>query len=315
MKKAPAAPDTPSLPAPLYQGAVNTWECDQNGHLNVRFQCERATTGLAHLARALEMRSAFRADAGATLTPLDMHIRFLREAHPVETLVMHGGVVAFGERDACVCLDMRHGDAAPGTTFTLRVAHTEPDSLDPFPWSTRTRDAAKKLACALPAHAKPRAIDFEKPPTAATFARAQELGATRIGAHIVFPDQCDAFGRLRAEHIFGRASDSVSSLFPEWRKDPPPEIKSLSGAVVEARIVFRRWPRAGDLIEVWSGIVEAQGKITRIVHWLCDPYSGAVWASMEVVAVAFDLTTRKAVDMPPALLELRRKRIVTGLGI
>ena len=47
------------LPAPLYQGSVNTWECDDGGHLNVRFHFERAMVGLAHFARALEMTRAF----------------------------------------------------------------------------------------------------------------------------------------------------------------------------------------------------------------------------------------------------------------
>ncbi|HYD73663.1 MAG TPA: thioesterase, partial [Candidatus Binatia bacterium] len=67
------------LPAPLYQGSVNSWECDDGGHLNVRFHFERAMIGLAHFARALEMP---RAAAGATLAPLEAHIRFLKEARP-----------------------------------------------------------------------------------------------------------------------------------------------------------------------------------------------------------------------------------------
>ena len=157
------------------------------------------------------------------------------------------------------------------------------------------------------------AIDRTRAPGEANLARAKTLGASCIGAQLVTPDQCDAFGRLRAEHIFGRASDSVPSMFAEWRTSP--DAGGLSGAVVEARIVFRRWPRAGDLIEVHSGIIEAQGKITRIVHWMLDPASGKCWASMEVVAVAFDLTTRKAVDMPAPLLEARKKRIVVGMTI
>lgn len=40
------------LPAPLYQGSVNTWACDDGGHLNVRFHFEPAMTGLAQMARA-----------------------------------------------------------------------------------------------------------------------------------------------------------------------------------------------------------------------------------------------------------------------
>ena len=53
------------LPAPLYQGSVNTWECDEGGHLNVRFHLERAMIGLGHMARALDVPRAFTEAAGS----------------------------------------------------------------------------------------------------------------------------------------------------------------------------------------------------------------------------------------------------------
>ena len=129
----------PALPTPLYQGSVNTWECDEGGHLNVRFHTERAMIGLAHFAHALEMPRAFAKTGGATLTPLDMHIRFLKEARPGAPLSMHGAVISFGEGQATLCLDMRHGDGAPASVFTIRVAHTDTQGFRAFPWSTRTK--------------------------------------------------------------------------------------------------------------------------------------------------------------------------------
>ena len=53
------------LPAPLYQGSVNTWECDEGGHLNVRFHLERAMAGLAH-SRIIRA-AAYTQAAGSTL--------------------------------------------------------------------------------------------------------------------------------------------------------------------------------------------------------------------------------------------------------
>jgi Fe2+ or Zn2+ uptake regulation protein/acyl-CoA thioesterase FadM len=112
------------LPAPLYQGSVNTWECDDGGHLNVRFHLERAYIGLAHMAHALAIPRAFTSAAASTLTPLELHVRFNKEALPGAPLVMHGGVVEMGENDATLCLDMRHADGAPSSSFTIKVAHT-----------------------------------------------------------------------------------------------------------------------------------------------------------------------------------------------
>jgi acyl-CoA thioester hydrolase len=304
------------LPAPLYQGSVNTWECDDGGHLNVRFHLERAMIGLAHMAHALEMPRAFTPPAGATLLPLEAHIRFIKEARPGAPLVMHGGVAKIGESDALLCLDMRHADGAPGTCFSIKVAHVDTRSFRPFPWSERSRAAAKRLHVALPAHAKARSIDVGAAPSEASRQAAIAAGAARIGGSLVQPDQCDAFGRLRGEHFAGRISDSVPNLLAQWRQDAAADNNGAApaGAVVEMRLVFRRFPRAGDLIEVHSGIAEVGEKTLRLVHWIVDPESGAAWASMEAVALTFDVATRKTIA-PSAEARARMQQRVVKLAV
>lgn len=300
------------LPAPLYQGSVNTWECDDGGHLNVRFHLERAMIGLAHFAHALEMPLAFTKTAGATLVPLDAHIRFLKEARPGAPLIMHGGVVSLGESDATLCLDMRHADGAPGTVFTFRVAHADTRGFRPFPWSARSRKAAKRLSVKLPAHAAARSLDPSKPLAGdASHSRAIALGATRIGATMVSREQCDVFGRLRGEHFAGRISDSVPNLMAGWRQEAGAANNvEAAGAVVEARLAFRRFPSAGDLIEVMTGVADVGEKTFRLVHWLCDPEGGGVWASMEAVALTFDTKTRKAIQGTPEQRARMQARVI-----
>lgn len=303
------------LPAPLYQGSVNTWECDDGGHLNVRFHLERAMTGLAHMAAALGVPRAFTQAAGSTIAPLEAHIRFLKEARPGAPLVMHGGVVKLGESDATLCLDMRHADGAPASCFTLKVAHVETRGFRPFPWSAKTREAAKRLHAGLPAHAKPRSIDLAQPLADASRQAAIDLGAERIGAAMVTPDQCDAFGRLRGEHFVGRVSDSVPNLLTHWRQAAASENgASPAGAVVESRLVFRRFPRAGDLIEIYSGIAEVGAKTLALAHWIVDPESGRAWASMEAVALTFDTATRKALS-PSAEARERVAKLVVPMRV
>jgi acyl-CoA thioester hydrolase len=303
------------LPAPLYQGSVNTWECDDGGHLNIRFHFERAFTGLAHMARALELPHAFTENAGSTLIAQEAHVRFIKEARPGAPLVMHGGVVEIGESDATLCFDMRHHDGAPGTAFTFKVRHVETRGLRSFPWSARTRDAAKRLKCKILEHAMPRSIDVSQPAAEASIANAEKLGVKRIGSAIVYPDQCDALGRLRGEHFVGRISDSVPNLLAPWRQAAASDGVQPAGAVVEARLVFRKFPRAGELIEVRSGIAEIGEKTLRLVHWILDPETGAAWASMEGVALTFDVNTRKALTPSVQARERVAKLIVSGLKV
>ncbi len=89
-------------PVEIWRGGVNTWECDEMGHLNVRFYVSRAMEGLVGVAGALGLPGAFRANAGATLLVKDHHIRFLREARPRAALHMVAGVLEIGEADAVV---------------------------------------------------------------------------------------------------------------------------------------------------------------------------------------------------------------------
>jgi acyl-CoA thioester hydrolase len=310
----------PPLPAPLYQGSVNTWECDEGGHLNVRFHVERAVIGLAHLARALAMPRAFTPAAGATLVPLDAHIRFLKEARPGAPLVMHGGVLEMGDRDARVCLDMRHGDGAPASVFTLRVAHADARGYQPFPWSVRARAAAKTLKAKLPAHASPRSLDLARAFPKASLERARALGGARIGAAMVHPDQCDAFGRMRMDQLFGRVSDSVPNLLGDWRAALAAEAAAAgadaapAGAVVEARLCIRSWPRAGELIEVHSAITAIGEKTLQLCHWLLDPERGAAWATLEAVALTFDANTRKTIAPSPELRARMQARTIPAFA-
>ena len=228
---------------------------------------------------------------------------------------MHGGVVDISESEATLCLDMRHHDGAPGTAFTFKVRHVETRGLRSFPWSDRTKAAAKRLKCKLPEHAKPRSIDTSATPADASLANATALGAKRIGGAIVYPDQCDALGRLRGEHFAGRISDSAPNLLAPWRQAAASEGVQPAGAVVEARLVMRRFPRAGELIEIHSGITEIGDKTLRIVHWIIDPESGSAWASMEAVALTFDVHTRKALT-PTAEARARVQEIVVpGLSV
>ena len=51
----------------VWSGGVNTWECDEMGHMNVRFWVAKAQEGLAGLAAQLGMPRAFAGDGEATV--------------------------------------------------------------------------------------------------------------------------------------------------------------------------------------------------------------------------------------------------------
>jgi len=48
-------------------------------------------------------------------------------------------------------------------------------------------------------------------------------------------------------------------------------------------------------------------KANRLVHWILDPVSGAAWASVEAIAISFDLITRKSYAAPEAMRQALQK--------
>ena len=303
----------------VWSGGVNTWECDEMGHMNVRFWVAKAQEGLACLAARLGMPRAFAAGGEATLILREQHIRFLREAHAGAALHMTGGVIALGESDARLLLIIRHADGQPAATFQLLVEHATSRDLRAFPWPERIREKAAALAVEVPTFAAARSVDLAPVVSTASLPRAQELGMKRIGLGVIGPAECDVFGRMRPEIFIGRVSDGVGRLFGEVR--PGPEVAAgeaaprIGGAVLEYRVLHLAWPEAGDGVEVRSGFAGCDARTRRVMHWMLDPQSGRAWASAEAVVVSFDLDKRKVVDISEEAQAAFRAACPDGLAL
>lgn len=305
----------------VWRGGVNTWDCDENGHMNVRHYVVRATDGLAGLAAELGMPRAFAPDAGATLIVREHHIRFLREAHAGATLHMTGGVISMAEDEAWLLLELIHSRTGePCATFQVRVVHATPQEARSFPWPRGVRDRAAALAIMVPSHAAPRSVSLDPVTSTASLAEAERLDLIRVGRGCLDPRQVDAFGRMRTEEFIGRVSDGVGEIVGPIRaalaaaagEDAP---QRLGGAVLEYRMLYLDAPRCGDHFVIRSGLAEVGARTQRIIHWLLDPLSGGAWGTAEAVAINFDLDTRKAATISDAAQDALRGRIVPGLRL
>jgi acyl-CoA thioester hydrolase len=304
----------------VWRGGVNTWECDEMGHMNVRFYGVAAMQGLAGLAAALGMPGAFAADAGATLMVRDQHIRFLKEARAGAALHMTAGVVEMGRHEARLLLLLIHGDSgALAASFQIVVAHVTARDGRPFAWPARTRERAQALTVAIPPQAQARGLSLDPVKSAASLARATELDLTRIGLGAFAPQDCDVFGRAGAEQFIGKVSDGVGTLVHGFRhtvvEHAPPTSGEIGGAVVEYRLLYLDWPRAGDRFDIRSGLVGANERVMCMAHWMLDPHSGRPWGVSEVVAVTFDLQTRKVIPITEAAHAVLMSQATVGLTL
>lgn len=286
------------------------------GHLNVGFYVAKAMEGLIGLAAELGMPHAFAPHAHSTLVVREQHIRFLREAQVGAQLHIEAGVLEMGEEEARVLLLMRHEDGELAASFQMLVAHATSREGRAFPWPDRVRARGEALAIQMPEKAAPRGVALGPIESAASLTRALELGVKRIGMGAFRTVDCDPFGRMRTELVMARISDSVAHLMSDLLTGLGTGGERRLGAVVlEYRFVFLDWPRAGDRYELRSGMVGAEPRLRRMVHWFLDPASGRPWASAEAVVAVFDLETRKTVALTDDELVPWAKAAIAGLSI
>lgn len=304
----------------IWRGGVNTWECDEMGHMNVRFYVTKAVEGLVALAAALDLPHAFAAHAGSTLMIREQHIRFLKEAQAGVALHMTGGVLEMGADEARVLMLLWHSDSgALAASFQTVVAHVTPAEGRPFPWPRRTVELSTGLTIDTPDQAKARSVSLEPVQSLASLERADELGLVRIAQGAISPADCDLFGRMRPELFIGRVSDGIPRLIRSFRdtvvSGAAETPKRVGGAVLEYRLVHLDWPRAGDRFEIRSGLRDADSRTKRMVHWMVDPDTGKAWGTSEAVAITFDLDARKIVPISDEARVELLKHAKVGLAL
>lgn len=317
-KEGNAVNEAEAVGVEVWSGGVNTWECDEMGHMNVRFYVAKTMEGLGVLASMLGMTDAFSQRAEATVLMREQHIRFLKEAHAGAALYMTGGVLEMGTSDARLLFVSRHLDGSPAASIVMQVVHATSRDLQPFPWSRQTLERAAALKVVLPAYAGPRTLGGEPlQSSTASLQRADLLGLRRIGLGLIGPQECDVFGRMRPEAFIGRVSDGIPRLI--GRRPLPEETTTgatrIGGAALEYRLVHLAWPRPGDLVELRSGCAWAGDKVRRLVHWVLDPQTGAPWATAEAIAANLDLDARKLLTLTPQAVAAAQAEVVADLAL
>lgn len=304
----------------LWQGSANTWDCDEMGHMNVRVYVEKAMEGLGRFASAIHMPHAFREDSPSTLIPAEHHIRYIREVHPGRPLKMTGCVLDWDETSILLYQDLRHDDGRPAAAFRTRLHHIESKSGKPFAWNDKSRAAFETLVDTPPGDTKPRGLDIAVPPietAEANLDTVRQVRAPEIGSGMVPPGHCDIHGRMWAPWFMGRISDSVPNLLFDWRHTVAAQADAaeMGGAVLEYRLIYRKWPRAGDRFVIHSSLASVAEKTHTLAHWILDPDTGEAWLTSEAVAVTFDLATRKVIPTPAEEMQALEKMAPRGLRL
>ena len=297
----------------LLRSVVNTWECDQMGHMNVRHYFGCANHGLALLLLELGLPPSELRAQGLALRARDQHVRFMRELRPGVYYTVKGGLLSASAHSLQVYEQMEilhSGEVAASMLSEIILVELGTGRALPFPAELQER--AQAFITTLPDAHAPRGI--ERTPPRVPPLRKDAIARGMYGAYLgpVLPEDVDASGYMHEAAFMARVSDGIGHYFHALRG---PRAHGVGGAALEYRYVFHERPRLSDIIEVRSALKGLGNKTSHICHWIFDVESGRCAATSEAVAVSFDLTTRKAVSIPDDVREQMQARILPDLSV
>ncbi|MEM6665885.1 MAG: thioesterase family protein [Pseudomonadota bacterium] len=259
-----------------YCGFVNTWECDENAHMNVQFYQSRFEVAARHLW----------AEHGGTWTPDSLRhrtIRYHRECHAGQTLVGSGHRADLDPH--LVALVLRDGEDG-GLIATARDTYGVPVHKD------------------LPAGPiDPDAEPFGQDGTFETELRARSgltlAGYASIYRGIVQSGDLNAEGTMDDQRFITRVTDGVAHAWS--RIGITPDFLSETGCgrvAVEMGLSITSRPTLGTLVHLMSGLVALGRTTVTFRHVFMDAATGKSFAVLRVTALIMNLSARKAIPFP-----------------
>ena len=277
---------SPSL-IPTFSTAVNTWQCDENDHLNVQFYTEFGHEAQAHLMASLGLGPRAQRASEINLGVAWDHVRYLREFRVVDAVEVLSTPVEIGERDLTAYHEIRNAsDGTVAATMRRRIASDKP-------WPPPFRARAEAARMTLPANASPRSVGKRALPDL-VLADAARTGLVEVGRTVITPAECDERGEFLPHHQFGRYSDGAPLLWNHLGFDRTAMQERGEGSiVVEMLNHYRRPLHAGDLLVVMSGLASSTDKVLTFTHFLFEAETGTLAACAEAIGMKLDQKVRK----------------------
>jgi len=282
-----------------FRGSVLPWECDQMGHMNVQFYTAKVSQSVCHLRAAFGLTpSAIRRD-GRSMVALTNHIRYRRELRSGAILFIRSLVLGVGERTidfVCEVVDADSGEVS--ATYDIRCGHFDLAARRLLPWSGEMRSRIGALVG--------RREQEPRPPSTGAGTVLPPGGRTvapfETGRSTVQQWEVDEVGHLSAHFYTGRVADALGHVKSRVGMDwATMQRQGWGSAALEYRVRYLKELKAGDLIVVRSGIVEAGERTLRYGHRLYNAETETLSCTMEAVSILFDMNARRAVPLPAEL--------------
>ena len=260
---------------------VDTWECDENNHLNIQFYWKRF--GDAGQIFQQMMNREPRAW-------VDRHVRYHRELHAGTNTVVQS---ATPSSHACLVHVLSGGE-------NNTVSATALDQFD------NHDGGATPGLDQIPDQAHPRSLPLEfLQPTDPQPMLDNGMGLLSQRS-VVEPQECDHRGDLLDQHYISRFSHAAPAFWQHmgatrsWMDE-----QNLGSVAVEMKVTKHNSIHAGMMLEIASWLSQTNDKTLTFRHQVSEIGSQRPLYSGGVTALLMGLDTRRAIPLPDFIRNMK----------
>jgi len=128
---------------------------------------------------------------------------------------------------------------------------------------------------------------------------------------LVYPWQCDHMGHQNVTWYVAKFDEATWQMFaaigitPSYIRD-----QKRGVAAVRQNITYRKELLPGDLVTIYSGVLEIKDKTIRFYHQMLNDETGEVAATAILTGIHMDIRARKACPFPQEIITLAQDLIV-----
>lgn len=288
-----------------YRTTVTEGMIDHLGHMNVRFYGVAARAASDAVVRELGATGDFSVDA------VDVYTRHFREQLLGAELEVRSAILGGGGGSLRLYHELRNAETEElAASFVHQLHARGGDVVDAWP-------AADLDGGEIPEHGRPRTILLDTDPLAVAPSFDDALADRVLAMRLPRPvdaAECRPDGSYEpagAPMLLWGGEPLESATGPTLHPGPNGEL--IGWATMENRMVTNRLPRRGDRVQSFGAVVEIRDKTTHRVMWAFDVDQRDLLVAFEVVDVALDTVSRRAVSIPDDLRAHAEERLRPAL--
>jgi acyl-CoA thioesterase FadM len=236
-------------------------------------------------------------ETNAHIVFTDLYTRHFREQLLGANLEVWGGVLEVRDEALRMYSELVNVDREElAATFVNVLQIQDADTGARLPLPENVLKSARDAIVPWPVRGRPRSIELDCDLLALPLGDARAHGLEWRKPRVIGDDECGPDGLFRSDFyrhlVWGGERIDSHPL-------PPLDKKRTTGwATMESRAFFAEIPKSGTHVQCFGAEIELGAKTRHARYWIYDLDRETLLCTSTILNVAFDIPTRKAIEIP-----------------